>query len=158
MAYVFLAMALVIMAASSMDALRVIQQQNLPSPLVSTAETAQAWLAYKAALLLYVENHPDNRSPVPLSTLMLGSNAALVAAAQNSITDTGQSISVISWMPMEAVDISRAIMLAKGDLSIGTAHSGHWFTPTAGDMGALPVAVPDGDVVSYISLSGTQYQ
>ena len=158
MAYVFLALALVIMAASSMDGLRVIQRQNLPSPLVSTTGTAQAWLAYKAALLFYVENHPETRSSVPLSALTLGSNAALVAAAQNSIMGTGQSVSVIAWMPMEAADISQAILLANGDLSLGTARSGHWFTPASGDMGALPVVVPDGDAISYISLSGTGYQ
>ena len=158
MAYVFLALALVIMAASSMGGLRVIQRQNLPSPFVSTTEAAQAWLAYKAALLLYVENHPATRSSVPLSALNLGNSAALLAAAQNSVTGTGQSVSLIAWIPMEAADVSQAIILANGDLSLGTAHSGHWFTPTYGDMGALPVAVPDGDAVSYISLSGTGYQ
>ncbi|MFW7270369.1 type IV pilus biogenesis protein PilM [Gluconacetobacter sp. Hr-1-5] len=158
MPFILLAMWLIVTVTSSMLSLHVVQNQNTPLSSGSGAAAAQAWLAYKAALLKYLEDHPNATGPISLGLLGLNSNGYDLSSAGNQIVRNDQSVTIEAWMELTADQIAAAIHIANGDMSIGTSLGDRWTAPSVGDMGLLPVSAPVGDAVSVVSLSGTGYQ
>ncbi|QEO18742.1 type IV pilus biogenesis protein PilM [Acetobacter vaccinii] len=130
---------------------------NAPSLNAPPAYAVQPWLAYKSAVQVYVEQHPGVSGSLDLDTLGLQGQTAALAQAGNSIIATPGQTTVVTWMAMPANAQADTLSLSDGDHSIGLSNGTSWTSPWFGDMGALPLMVPAGDIVSVVILSGTGF-
>jgi ethanolamine utilization microcompartment shell protein EutS len=77
--------------------------------------------------------------------------------AGNYVSRNASGTMVITWIPLSASVIADTISLADGDRSIGIAHGMSWSSPVYGNMGSLPVSVPEGDIVSVVTFTGPRF-
>lgn len=157
MPFLTLAFAVLLLVGSLAQGLGVSSRQIHPVRDIVADPTALAWLAYKAAVQLYVERNPGFTGTVPLSQLGLPQNGAGLAAADNLVTRNGGTTQVVTWMALSGISLDSVRRLAAGDQSIGISRGTTWETSTYGNMGSLPVAVPQDDIVSYVSFSGAGF-
>jgi hypothetical protein len=127
-------------------------------PLNSTVSVPGTYLAYRAAILSYVQGHPGTSGSVSMGLLGLSAGqVATLSGADNQIVQNGSSVTVETWAPMSDANIAQTVSAALGDVSIGQAENSTWTSPLAGNMGALPIPVAAGNVVSVVTLSGSGY-
>ena len=134
----------------ALDGLIAVQNQ----PLHLALPEDQAFLAFKATLLVYVATHPEITGAIPVTALDL--EAPVSAALKDAgayVSDANGVVTLQSWAAMSRINILKTITRARGDLSIGSAQGTTWTTPFAGTMGTLPTPVATGHVVSVVSFS-----
>ncbi|MFT8828157.1 type IV pilus biogenesis protein PilM [Acetobacter syzygii] len=135
------------------NVLRSIRQQI--NPLSDEHYPCQIWLAYRTAVIRYVEKHPLVSGQIALSMIGMDDQAHFLSGAGNFVIRNAENVAVLTWMPMSDASITDTIRLSDNDHSIGTSLGNTWETPDFGDMGNLPVYVPSGDIVSEVLLTGT---
>jgi len=120
-----------------------------------TQMTGQSsYVAYKSAVQSYVFAHRSFEGSVSLSALQgadLASDAALMG---NQILHDATGTTIVTWAPNTNNALAQALSSSEGNLTIGLSSGTEWATPSAGDMGKLPVSVPAGDVVSCVTFRG----
>lgn len=153
MPYIFLALFLVLTSVADTNTLASIRQQI--RPVSDASYPCQIWLAYRTAVIHYVEEHPLTSGPITLSMIGMDNEAMFLTGAGNVVIRNEDYVTVLTWMPMSEASITDTIRLSANDHSIGTSLGSTWETPRFGDMGNLPVYVPSGNIVSEVLLSGT---
>lgn len=127
-------------------------------PVASNATgPSLAFLAYKSAVQLYVTRNPGTSGSIPLYALSLDASSITTISPGNQVIRTGGGTQVITWTASQPGLLPAVIQGSDGDASIGTSTGTRWSTPTAGDMGPLPIQVPSGDVVSFVTLTGNGF-
>ena len=155
MAYIILAFALIIGTFAEEKGLAVLalQQDSYEEP----DNAAQKWLAYRSAVQFYVERHPGFAGALALSDLGMNDERQFLPGAGNYVSRNASGTMVITWIPLSASVIADTISLADGDRSIGIAHGMSWSSPVYGNMGSLPVSVPEGDIVSVVTFTAPRF-
>lgn len=127
-------------------------------PVVSDATgPSLAFLAYKNAVQLYVTRNPGVSGSIPSYALSLDASTLTTISPGNQVIRTGNGTQVITWTAPQPGLLPAVLQGADGDTSIGTSTGTRWSTPTAGDMGPLPIQVPSGDVVSFVTFTGSGF-
>lgn len=152
MGYIILALALILGSAANTKELAVL---NMQQDLITDQNFgSEAWLAYRTAVQYYVEQHPGFTGSLDLSDLGMSDKTQILPNAGNSVIKDDTGTKIVTWMPLSPNILADTIRLADGDRSIGIAHNTSWSTPFFGDMGELPIPVPEGDIVSVVSFTG----
>lgn len=157
MPFIAFALALFVIAGALSHGIGVANRQIRPVADIVADPTALAWLAYKTALQAYVQRNPGFNGTVPLDQLALPPNGQDLTMAGNRVVHDGATTQVVTWMALSGSAVSSTLRLAGGDQSIGISQGLTWETPSYGNMGSLPVDVPAGNIVSYVSFSGTGF-
>ncbi|GAB3588737.1 type IV pilus biogenesis protein PilM [Acetobacter peroxydans] len=155
MAYIILALALIVGAFAEEQGLIVLGlQQNIYE---EPNNAAQRWLAYRSAVQFYVERHPGFTGALALSDLGMNDERQFLPDAGNYVSRNANGTMVVTWIPLAANVIADTISLTDGDRSIGIAHGTSWSSPFYGNMGSLPVVVPEGNIVSVVNFTGPRF-
>ncbi len=156
----FLLMPLMILAFfGSMIAFQQIHvRDNVAPVIVSRASTAaQSFLAYRAAVGLYLQINPTFTGTVtPAMLVAQGAQfpAAFIGSAGNAITATannGRVITCFAALPSGA--ITAVLALSENDASVGIANGPNWSSSALnGAPVPLASAVPNGNIVSVVQI------
>ena len=133
-------------------------KDNVVSARVSSAMTAaQSFLAYRAAVAVYLQNNPTFTGTV--TSVMLTAQgaqfpASFIASAGNAITATANNGRVITcYAALPTGTISAALSLSENDASLGIANGTNWSsTVLNGALVPLATAVPNGNIVSVVQI------
>ncbi|MFT8369747.1 MAG: type IV pilus biogenesis protein PilM [Acetobacter sp.] len=155
MAYIILAFALLFGISAEEKELTVLALQETIN--AETDNAAQKWLAYRSAVQFFVEQHPGVSGSLDLSDLGMSDEIQFLPNVGNYVSKNASGTMIITWMPLSPNVISDTIRLADGDRSIGIAHGTSWSSPFYGNMGNLPIVVPDGDIVSVVTFTGPRF-
>lgn len=134
-------------------------QVQASRPDVQTTQSmanAQAFIAYRDAVMRFSEENPSFRGTVQASQLTWPAGVTAGAAppgAANSITSGGNGGRVVcAWAAAGASMVGKLVNGLGGDATIGVSNGVDWSTPGYGEMGPLPAAVPTGDIVSVVEI------
>jgi hypothetical protein len=133
-------------------------KDNVASAKVSQASTsAQSFLAYRAAVGIYLQNNPAFTGTVTsamLSAQGVQFPAGFIASAGNAITATannGRVITCFAALPTGAITV--ALTLSENDASLGIANGTNWSSSALnGALVPLATAVPNGNIVSVVQI------
>ncbi|MCP1242790.1 type IV pilus biogenesis protein PilM [Acetobacter lambici] len=155
MAYIILAFALILGAFADTQGLATLAlQQDI---YIEPSNAAQRWLAYRSAVQFYVERHPDFSGSLDLSDIGMSNEKQFLPNAGNDVSKDSNGTTIVTWMPLAPNIVADTIRLADGDRSIGIAHDTSWSSPFFGNMGNLPVSVPEGDIISVVTFTGPRF-
>lgn len=155
MAYIILAFALILGAVADTKGLATLALQQTIYEEPSNA--AQQWLAYRSAVQSYVDRHPDFSGSLNLSDIGMANETLFLSGVGNDVSKGKDGTTIVTWMPLPPDVIADTIRLADGDRSIGIAHDTSWSSPFFGNMGNLPVSVPEGDIISVVTFTGPRF-
>lgn len=127
-----------------------------PAAQTSAIAMGQSFVAYRNAVVAYVTQNPTFTGSVPAGSLALPGGMPLPPGAGNQVTATpsGAGRIITSWaaLPPSAA-IYYTVKGMDGDETLGLAPIGtQWESPVYGNMGSLPVQVPNGDAVSVVQI------
>lgn len=131
--------------------------EHVSEQVPGSTPDAVIYLQYKAQVQAYVWNHPGFNGTVDSSALAVGGTQAALIGAGNDVRSTAAGTTVTTWATGTSSLLAAIILKSGGDVAIGTSAGTTWSTPSLGDMGALPLTVASGDIVSSISFSGTGF-
>jgi hypothetical protein len=123
--------------------------------VADTALTASAFLHYRSAVMAYIEANPGWTGHVPaawLTNLGISATTQQLISHQVITSTAGRQLLIYADMPGNGYEIYKQ---AEGDASIGTALEGRFVsfnTSSQGTPVALPIAVPNRYVVSFIEV------
>ncbi|MFC0512080.1 MULTISPECIES: type IV pilus biogenesis protein PilM [Asaia] len=113
-----------------------------------------SYLAYKNAVQVYVMRNPGTNGSIPTYALDLDPSTTSTINPGNQIIRTGNGTQIVTWTTSQPGLLSAILQASSGDASIGTSTGYRWTTPLSGDMGPLPLQVPVGDIVSFVTFTG----
>lgn len=155
MAYIILAFALILGAFADAKGLATLAlQQNIYD---EPSNASQQWLDYRSAVQFYVERHSDFSGSLELSDVGLDEEQKFLPNVGNYVFKDSSGTTIITWMALSSNIIADTIRLADGDRSIGISHGTSWTSPFFGNMGNLPVSVPEGDIISVVTFTGPRF-
>ncbi|MCP1213812.1 type IV pilus biogenesis protein PilM [Acetobacter okinawensis] len=155
MAYIILAFALLLgISAQEKELIVLALQENIHE---ETDNPAQRWLAYRSAVQFFVERHPNVSGSLDMADIGMSEEKQFLPNVGNYVSKNGSGTTIVTWIPLSANVISDTIRLADGDRSIGIAHGTSWSSPFYGNMGNLPISVPEGDIVSVVTFTGPRF-
>jgi len=156
-AFVFLGLVLIVLFRAEMASDRTVYKGLFPQT-PNLAGAGYAFLAYKNAVQTYVSSHPGLGSgAIPVSALVLDAGVTTQIIPGNTIIAASSGTTIVTWASAQPGLIAGVMQASQGDRAIGTSSGTRWSTPSLGDMGPLPIAVPAGDVVSVVTFTGTGY-
>lgn len=131
------------------------QLELTQAPTISVANTtlqAATFLKYRSVVTAYAQAHPGWTGTVPASYL---SSQGVSAAAQGQISHqvvasaAGRQLIAYAALAGTGYEVYRQ---AQGDAAIGVVANGQFQSFNPGAPVALPIAVPNGDVVSFMEV------
>lgn len=118
--------------------------------VADTVLQAGAFLHYRGVVTAYAAAHPGWTGTVPAAHLD-GQGITTTVQGQLShqvvASTAGRQVVVYAGMPGKGYEVYRQ---AEGDASIGVAVNGQFQSFNQGPPAALPIAVPDGSVISFV--------
>jgi len=156
-AFILLGLVIVTLLTGAIVGERVINGQNAVATLPGEDPAAAAFVSYKMAVQAFVARNPGFAGSVALSDLGLQASASFLTNAANDVRLVAGGTGITVWEPGTSTFLSEVAASAEGDVAIGTSDGTNWTTPVLGQMGPLPVTVPEGDIVSFITYSGSGF-
>ncbi|GBQ81514.1 hypothetical protein [Asaia bogorensis] len=113
-----------------------------------------AFLTYQAAVVDAVQQNGISGSSVAVAipSVAGGRNIALPGAG-NVVSQSGNTITIAVYAALTSSQLQATIAQSGGNATLGWARSGQWVSPLYGQMGPIPLSVPDRDAVSFIALN-----
>lgn len=122
---------------------------------------ATAFLAYRAAIISYMQLNPNFTGSIPSTSLAGQFSASFLAESGNYVSAFGTAGRQITcWSAASTGTVQQAVTQGGVDFSIGTTNGSTWVsaapgavtTPVVLDVGALSVTpkIQAGDIVSVI--------
>lgn len=118
----------------------------------SAALQAGTFLNYRSVVTAYAQAHPGWIGSMPVDVLTA---QGVSLAAQGLIghqvvaSGAGRQLIVFAGMPGKEYEVFRR---AEGDAAIGLAFNGQFQPFNQGPAAALPITIPNGNVVSYVEV------
>lgn len=118
----------------------------------NAALQAATFLNYRSVVTTYAQTHPGWTGTVPAAVLTA---QGITVTAQGQIghqvvaSTSGRQLVVFAGMPGKEYEVFR---LAEGDVAIGLAVNGQFKPFNQGPAAALPITIPNGNVVSFVEV------
>ncbi|MBB2161585.1 type IV pilus biogenesis protein PilM [Gluconacetobacter sacchari] len=119
---------------------------------------ADGFLSYKRAVQAYVHESPGITGSISLASLPTADITGATSAMHSIVQRSAAGTTIQTWWDgAGSARLAALQRLSEGDIAIGLSNGSTWQSPAGGQMGALPVAVAAGDVVSVVTFTGTGF-
>lgn len=128
------------------------------SAVMTEEAVGEGFLAYKRAVQHYVHDNPGVTGSISLASLPTSDITGATSAMHNIVQRSAAGTTIQTWWDgAGSARLAALQRLSQGDIAIGLSNGSTWQSPAGGNMGALPVAVAAGDVVSVVTFTGTGF-
>lgn len=118
-------------------------------PIQKFESSYNSFIAYKGMVENYVQMNRSFNGSVP--------NGDFDTSLNNIIIKSNYSTIVFLWKINGFNLLDDTLIASEGNKTIGYSMGNHWYTKSFGDMGLLPVSVPDHSMVSVVLFSGNGF-